>query len=130
MARFCMLILMSFAVFLPSIAMAANCDRNITVRSGKSTPLYWMGLYNTRTCQPARRVPQIGFKEKPKHGKVTSEISREKLGKKAGRCAGRPARIKQVIYTSKKGFRGRDSFIFRIGAGRFRDTCKINVRVR
>ena len=79
MARFCMLILMSFAVFLPSIAMAANCERNITVQSGKAAPFYWMGLYNTRTCQPASRVPQIGFKQKPKHGKVTSEVSKEKL---------------------------------------------------
>jgi hypothetical protein len=111
-------------------AVAAPCDRTLSVRSGAPVEVFNWGFYSTKNCQSAPRLPQYSVRDKPKGGKVSSKIVKAELSAKAGRCAGRKIRFKTIFYTSKKGFRGTDSFSIRTGAYGRTNTCKITVRVR
>ncbi|WP_350333008.1 hypothetical protein [Coralliovum pocilloporae] len=97
-----------FMGLLPASVSFADTHTQ-TVRANKKTAVYNMAIYNRRHCTYAQ-MPEVVIVRDPKHGKVTTGKSSQKLSKNTGFCAGKRVKAINVFYKPNRGYRGDDTF--------------------
>lgn len=95
------------STILPGTAFAET--DTVTVGANRTTPVAGFSIYIEENCYSGGKV-DYKVSGKPKHGKVTVQYQRRKLGKSAGRCAGKPAGSMVILFTPDRGYRGKDKF--------------------
>ena len=95
----------SLLILFPGAAYAESLST--TVSANRTSPIGGFSIYDKANCRHGGKV-DYRVKKKPEHGKVSVQFHKTKLGKGAGKCAGRQASGMVVLYTPNRGYRGKD----------------------
>ncbi len=100
-----------FVFLLFSFGMVPAAAENVSkkVRAGRTTTVYSVGWYSSRTCRPVA-LPDLKIRKKPKQGNLKFVKFTGRIGAKGGHCEGKPVPAIAVRYTPSRGYRGNDRF--------------------
>jgi len=109
-------ILSAAAVITMSSPVIASETRVVAANRPSTIAFYF--TFSGETCYSGAK-PKFNVTSGPTHGSVTSAWRGVRVGKEAGRCAGKSVHGTQVIYNPAPGYHGTDkvSFVFSEGEG-------------
>jgi len=97
------------ALIMAALSVAEAKDQKATARSGRATVVANHYIYFKETCELGG-LPQMKIRSAPKHGKVRFAKSIITMEKANSRCNGKKIKARQIIYQSRSGYRGTDTF--------------------
>jgi hypothetical protein len=132
--RFFTKFLLTLIIVLAS-AVSVFAAETRTVPANRTSAIFFYYTSTNDTCYSGGK-PKVHITRKPEHGSITTMWKPFRMGKEAGKCAGKPMRGTLVIYKPAPGYRGPDkvSIIFSggISTGYFIQDkeWKINITVK
>lgn len=93
-------------ILFPSASHAES--QSVSVRANRTSPIGGFSIFVKANCHHGGRI-NYRIKRRPENGKAEVKYHKTKLGKNAGKCAGREAGGMVVLYTPQSGFRGKDT---------------------
>ncbi|QDG77446.1 hypothetical protein [Labrenzia sp. PHM005] len=100
--------LLGFIFFIGFIACAQADTIRRDAPANKTSYVGGHSVYNPDCTAGA--IPILKLTKKPKHGKVTFQKHKHKLGERAGRCEGTQVTGNFILYQPERGFKGEDTF--------------------
>ncbi|MEZ5879496.1 MAG: hypothetical protein R3D35_02340 [Nitratireductor sp.] len=88
-----------------ALPAAAQWNKPVKAKAGKTTEIYNVGIYNIQYCSP-EPVPNI-TRMQAQNGTIKTRILSAKFS--GGKCKGKDGRFLVFFYTPNPGFRGNDT---------------------
>lgn len=105
MRLFLKVFIAAFVAFTSSISAFAAETR--VVPANRASAIFFYYTVSNDTCYSGAKQ-KVHFTTDPKHGSVTSAWKALKMGKEAGKCAGKPVHGTLVVYRPAPGYHGPD----------------------
>ena len=109
--------LLTLIVALASTASAFAAETR-TVPANRASPIFFYYTAAEDTCYAGGK-PKVHITHEPEHGSVTTAWKPFRMGKEAGKCAGKAMHGTLVVYKPTPGYHGPDkvSIVFSGGMG-------------
>lgn len=128
-------ILLITSIFVIASAVSAFAAETRTAPANRASAIFFYYTVTNDTCYAGGK-PKVHVTRKPEHGSITTMWKPFRMGKEAGKCAGKAMHGTLVVYKPTPGYHGPDkvSIIFSGGISSgyiLRDKeWKINITVK
>ena len=93
--------------FIIASAVSAFAAETRTVPANRASAIFYYYTSTEDTCYSGGK-PKVHITRKPEHGSITTMWKPFRMGKEAGKCAGKPMHGTLVIYKPDAGYHGPD----------------------